>query len=316
MKYINTLQENTRISSVYLCRSKSTHLTKTGKEYESLTLQDRTGTADAKIWDPSNPGIGDFDAPDYVAVDADVQTFNGNIQLIIRRIRRAEPGEYAPEDYLPVSERSREVMFQELKAAVASVKDPFYAEVLKKVFFTDVEFTKRFCARSAAKSVHHSFVGGLLEHTLSVTKLCDYYCSAYPILNRDLLITAALCHDIGKVQELSAFPENEYTDEGQLLGHIVMGSEMLAKIISEIPDYPPRKAAELRHCILAHHGEYEFGSPKKPALMEAMALNMADNTDAKMEIFKELLTNAGTAGNNGWLGFQRFLDSNVRRASE
>lgn len=314
MKFIETLRENTHISSVYLCRQKSTLLTKSGKEYESLVLQDKTGSADGKIWDPGNPGIGDFEALDYVAVDADVTLFNNNIQLNIRRIRKADEGEYLPEDYLPVSERSPEEMMEELKRDIASVRDEHLNRMLRMLFLEDEDFQKKFCSGSAAKSVHHSFVGGLLEHTLSVVRLCEFYCRNYPILNHDLLVAAALCHDIGKVREISPFPENSYTDEGQLLGHIVIGCEMVGEKIRQIPDFPEKKATELRHCILAHHGEYEFGSPKKPALIEAMALNLADNTDAKMETFREVLAQAGNRG--GWLGFQRFLDSNVRRTSE
>ncbi len=157
--------------------------------------------------------------------------------------------------------------------------------------------------------MHHGFVGGLLEHTLGVVKLCDFYCTRYKKLNKDLLITAALCHDIGKVKELSAFPMNDYTDDGNFLGHIVIGTEMVGEKIREIDGFPVRLASELKHCILSHHGEFEFGSPKKPAIIEAVALNFADNTDAKLETFTELLNNA--ADNKGWLGFNRLLDSNV-----
>ena len=160
--------------------------------------------------------------------------------------------------------------------------------------------------------MHHGFVGGLLEHTLSVTELCDFYCSHYPILKRDLLIAAALFHDIGKTRELSEFPENDYTDDGQLLGHIMIGVERIGERIREIPGFPAKLASELKHCILAHHGEYEYGSPKKPAIIEALALNFADNTDAKLEIMTELLDGADTME---WLGFNRLMDSNVRRTS-
>ena len=314
MKYIESLREGTRVSTVYLCRTKQTLLTKTGKEYFSLLLQDKTGTVDGKIWDPGNPGIGEFDAPEYVAVDADVTMFSGKIQLNVRRIRKADPGEYSPAACPPASERSNDAMVMELKTAIETVKDPNYRQLLRAVFIEDQEFLEQFRSRSAAKTVHHSFIGGLLEHTLSVTRLCEYYCRSYPYLKHDLLITAALCHDIGKVKELSAFPENDYTDEGQLLGHIVMGCEMLGEKIRKIPGFPEKKAAELRHCILAHHGELEYGSPKKPALVEAAALNLADNTDAKLETFREALCAPGAG--NGWLGFNRYLDSNIRKSTE
>ena len=143
-----------------------------------------------------------------------------------------------------------------------------------------------------------------------MVKLCDYYCSTYPVLNRDLLLTAAMCHDIGKTKELSLFPENDYTDEGQLLGHIVMGAEMIGEKAAKVSGFPKGLEGELKHCILAHHGEYEFGSPKKPALVEAMALNLADNTDAKMQTFTEILKGAQ---NDGWLGYNRLFESNLRK---
>ena len=169
---------------------------------------------------------------------------------------------------------------------------------------------KAFKNSSAAKTVHHGFVGGLLEHTLSVTKLCDYYCGAYPVLKRDLLLTAAMCHDIGKLKEISAFPENDYTDDGQLLGHIVMGAQMVAEAAAKIEGFPHGLLSEIQHCILAHHGKYEYGSPKIPALIEALALNYADDTDAKLETFKEILEN--NSENTGWFGFNRLFESNLR----
>ena len=178
----------------------------------------------------------------------------------------------------------------------------------------DADFIRAFKFHSAAKTVHHSFVGGLLEHTLSVCRLCEYYTKAYPFLNRDLLYTAAMCHDIGKVYELSDFPENDYTDEGQLLGHIAMGSEMVGERARKISGFPKKLENELKHCILAHHGELEYGSPKKPALAEALALNLADNTDAKMETIKEIFRAAGQ--NQGWLGYNRLFESNLRRTTE
>ena len=153
-----------------------------------------------------------------------------------------------------------------------------------------------------------------MEHTLGVTRLCDYMANAYPLLNRDLLITTALLHDVGKTKELSAFPMNDYTDEGQLLGHIVIGAQMVHDLAKEIPDFPEKLENQVIHCILAHHGELEYGSPKKPALIEAMALNLADNADARMETMTEVLRGAGD--NMGWLGYNRFMETNVRRTSE
>lgn len=162
--------------------------------------------------------------------------------------------------------------------------------------------------------MHHGFVGGLLEHTLGVTKNCDYFAKMYPVLNRDLLLTAAIFHDIGKLKELSTFPENDYTDAGQLLGHIMIGAEWVGDAIKSINGFPVVLANELKHCILAHHGELEFGSPKKPALVEALALSFADNIDAKMETFRELLVNV-PENDTKWQGYNRFMETNFRRTS-
>ena len=172
-----------------------------------------------------------------------------------------------------------------------------------------------FKGHSAAKSVHHGFAGGLLEHTLSVVKMCEYMVGAYPILNRDLLYTAAMCHDIGKVKELSAFPKNDYTDEGQLLGHIVIGVEMVNDAIREIPDFPEKLANELKHCIISHHGELEYGSPKKPALPEAFALNFADCADAKMETLTEIFKDSKNMKDKEWTGYNRLFETNLRKSS-
>ncbi len=314
MKYIDSLREGMRISEVYLCKAKQIALTKAGKEYGNLVLQDKTGTVDAKIWDLGSPGVGNFEAMDYVCVDADVTVFMGSNQLNVKRIRKADEGEYVPADYLPVSSKDIRKMYTELLGLIAGVKNSYLKKLLESYFVEDAVFAKAFQFHSAAKSVHHGFVGGLLEHTLSVTKLCDYFSKTYPMLNRDLLLTAAMFHDIGKTKELSTFPENDYTDDGQLLGHIIIGTEMIGERIRTIPGFPDRLATELKHCILAHHGELEYGSPKKPAILEALALNFADNADAKMETMMEVLQGAGD--NQGWLGYNRLLETNIRKTSE
>ena len=314
MHFIEELREGERINEIYLCKQKQTALTKAGKPYESLVLQDKTGTLDAKIWDPSSQGIEECDALDYVNVMGDVTSFQGNLQLNIKRLRKASEGEYEPKDYLPVSEYDAEEMYRELQGYVKNLTNPYLKKLAGDLFLEDADFAKRFKFHSAAKSVHHGFVGGLLEHTLSVTKLCAFFADTYPILNRDLLVTSALFHDIGKLEELSAFPANDYTDEGQLLGHIAMGMEIVGMRIRAIDGLPRKLANELKHCILAHHGELEYGSPKKPAIPEAVALNFADNLDAKMETMKELFANV-PAGNTDWQGFNRLFESNIRRSS-
>lgn len=309
MKYIKDYKDGDRVFDIYLCKHKISAVTKNGKPYDTVVLQDKTGTIDAKVWDPNNAGIAEFDSLDYIEVYGDITSFQGVLQVNVKRIRKCQEGEYAPADYLPVSRFDREEMYQELLSYINGVENTYLKQLLQEFFVKDQAFISAFKQSSAAKTVHHGFVGGLLQHTLGVTKLCDYYCSTYPMLKRDLLITAAICHDMGKTKEISLFPENDYTDAGQFLGHIVIGVEMIGEKVRNIPGFPEVLANELKHCILAHHGEYEFGSPKKPAIMEAMALNLADNTDAKMETFTEILESS--KDNNGWLGFNRLFDSNL-----
>ena len=315
MKYIETFREGERISEIFLCKHKQSAVTKNGKPYETVILQDKTGTLDAKIWEPDSSGIEDFDALEYILVLGDVTSFQGALQLNVKRVRKAQEGEYDPKDYLPVSSRDVDEMYEELKGYISGITNPYLQKLLAGFFLEDEEFISRFKFHSAAKSVHHGFVGGLLEHTLGVTKLCDAFSKQYPILNRDLLLTAAIFHDIGKLEELSAFPENDYTDEGQLLGHIMIGAEWVSEHMRLIPDFPGKLGNELKHCISAHHGELEYGSPKKPALIEAVALNFADNVDAKMETLKEAFANVPD-GNTEWLGYNRLLESNIRKTSK
>lgn len=314
MRFLNELHEGDRINGIYLCKQKTSAVTKNGKPYENVILQDKTGIMDGKIWDPNSLGIDDFDALDYIDVMGDVTSFAGAMQLNIKRVRKASEDEYDPADYLPVSENSTDDMYSQLTAFINSVKNPYLSTLLKMLFVEDAEFIKVFEGHSAAKTVHHGFIGGLLEHTLGVARLCEYMVQAYPVLNRDLLITAALFHDIGKTRELSAFPMNDYTDEGQLLGHIYMGAQMIHDLAGKIPEFPVVLKNELIHCILSHHGELEYGSPKKPALAEAVALNLADNTDARMETITEIF--AADKGKKDWLGYNRILETNLRRTGE
>ena len=314
MRFIKELREGDMISSIYLCKDKKTLQTKAGKNYYSMQLHDKTGSVDGKVWDLSN-GIEHFDSMDYIQVDAQVTSFQGTLQLNIRRVRKASEGEYDPTDYMPCSKRNLDEMYQELVAMIRTIKEPHLLKLLEMFFVEDVDFAKCFKVHSAAKTMHHNFAGGLLEHSLSVATLCDFYSKRYPVLNRDLLVTAAICHDIGKINEISSFPENDYTDEGQLIGHIVTGTIMIDEKMKEIDGFPVKLGNELKHCILSHHGELEFGSPKKPALIEAVALAFADNTDAKLEGFIEVLEGSQEKGSD-WLGFSRMFDSNIRATSK
>ena len=313
MKYLEMLHEGDRVGDIYFCKFYQRASTKNGKPYINLVLQDKTGTMNAKIWDPGSAGMDEFEMMDYIDVVGEVLNFQGALQMNIKRVRKATEGEYDAKEYQPVSERDIDAMYRELLEYEAKIKDPFLKQLTEAYFVDNEAFIKVFKVHSAAKSVHHGFIGGLLEHTLGVVKMCDFYTQQYAILNKDLLLTAALFHDVGKMRELSAFPENDYTDDGQLLGHIVIGVELVGASIRRIPNFPKKLAGELKHCILAHHGELEFGSPKKPALVEAVALHFADNTDAKIQIFTEAVKGKGDFE---WLGYNRLFESNIRKTGK
>ncbi|MGC4018570.1 MAG: HD domain-containing protein [Muricomes sp.] len=312
MKFINELHEGETIRGIYLCKGKRSAETRNGKAYDNLLLQDKTGTLDGKVWDPNSQGIADYDEKDFIEVVGEVISYNNSLQLNVKQIRKADEGEYNPADYMPTSEKNVDTMYEELLSYVRSISNTYLRQAVEYYFVNDAKFIETFKGHSAAKTVHHGFAGGLLEHTLSILKLCEYFVGAYSILNKDLLYAAALCHDIGKTKELSDFPDNDYTDDGQLLGHIIIGVEMINDAIRTIPDFPEKLASELKHCVIAHHGELEYGSPKKPALAEAFALNLADNADAKMQTLTEIFK--GKSGTD-WLGYNKLFESNIRRTS-
>ena len=225
MQYIKDLKEGDNVSSIYLCRKKNELTAKNGRAYDSLILQDKTGSIDAKIWEPGSVGIEEFSEMDYVDIVGEVTVYQKKYQLNIKRARRCREGEYDPSEYVPVTKKNRKEMWDEMIRLANKVKEPHLRQLIIKLFVDDKEFIHSFQVSSAAKTVHHGFMGGLLEHTLSVMRLCDNFADNYPFLNRDLLLTAAMFHDIGKTRELSRFPQNDYTDEGQLIGHIIIGVE-------------------------------------------------------------------------------------------
>ena len=315
MRYIENLNEGMRVHDVYLCKTKNMAVTRNGKEYANVILQDKTGQIDAKIWDPDSPGIGEFEPMDFVTVDGNVTVFNGNRQLNINMIFKAEEGNYDQSDYFPVTSCNIDEMKADLTDFINSVQNQYLSELLKS-FFDDEAFMKSFAAHSAAKSIHHGFIGGLLQHTFRVAEICNDAARHYEFVNRDLLLAGAILHDIGKLNELSAFPANDYTDAGQLIGHIVIGYQMVSARIMKIPHFPKKLAAELLHLILSHHGELEYGSPKKPALIEAMILSFADNMDAKVETMYEALNSKAAQNEDGWVGYNKLLDTNIRKSSE
>lgn len=308
MRYINELREGESVVEHYLCKSRQSLKSRTGKTYLSLKLQDKTGLVDAKVWD-MNKDIQSFQENDFIKIDGAVTTFNNDLQINIKRIRRSMEGEYDPADFIPSTDKNIDDMNKEVLAYIETIENPHVKALLEEIFLRHPLISKEFKFHSAAKSMHHSFRGGLVEHTLSVTQICDFMSGRYQFVNRDILIAGAMLHDVAKIMELSDFPENDYTDDGQLLGHIYIGAELIKDTAAKIEGFPPRLESLLKHCILSHHGEFEFGSPKLPATMEAFILHCADNMDAKTKMIEEMLSADTTQGN--WAGYNRMLQRNI-----
>lgn len=284
---IKDLVIGNNVEAIFYCKQKTSGVSKTGTTYYSVILQDMTGVIDAKIWEAVNI-INEFEAGDFVKVTGNVGSFKEQPQITITRIEKVDASTVNMEDYCPRTPQNIDVLEGKLRSYIGSVKNNYLNQLLR-CFFDNDKFMEGFRNSSAAKTVHHAYIGGLLEHSVAVTDICEALLPMYPKVKRDLLITAAICHDIGKIKELSAFPMNDYTDIGNLLGHIYTGTEMIDVQARKIEGFPRNLLNELKHCILAHHGKLEYGSPKEPMLVEAMLLHIADEADAKMRRFSDLL---------------------------
>jgi len=311
MRYISELKENEQIVEHYLCKQKNNLKTRAGKTYYALKLQDKTSVVDAKVWE-LNSDIGNFEEGDIIKVDAMVLNYQNDLQLKVNKLRKSHEGEYIMSDYIPATERNVDNMFAEMVAMIHSMENAHLKTLLENMIVKDETRAAALKTHSAAKSMHHSYMGGLLEHILSVTQICDFMSRRYKYINRDILLTGAMLHDIGKLYELSPMPKNEYTDDGQMLGHIIIGVEMVTAEAAKIPDFPHELASLIKHCIISHHGEYEFGSPKLPYLPEAILLHYADNMDAKLKTFEEILDKDTSPG--PWAGYQKALNRYVRKS--
>lgn len=297
-----------KIDDKFYVKSKTEGIAKNGSTYYSVILQDISGVIDCKVWEIINT-IGEFNTGDFVQVVGNVGSYRDNPQITITSIEKIDSSDINVEDFCPHTPHDIESMCSKLYKYVDSVKNE-YLNTLLNCFFGNEKFMNGFKKASAAKTVHHAYIGGLLEHTLAVTDICNFYTTLYSSVNKDLLITAALCHDIGKIKEFSAFPSNDYTDVGNLLGHIYIGAEMIDVQARKIEGFPKNTLNELKHCILAHHGKLEYGSPKTPMLIEAYLLNMADDTDAKARRFEDILSNMNE---NEWSDKSDFFIGNKYR---
>ncbi len=310
MRYINELRESEHIVEFYFCKQKQTLKTKSGKSYYSLKLQDKTGVIDAKVWD-INREIQSFEENDYIKIQADVVSHQNNLQLKIGRLRKASEGEYHITDYIPTTDKDVNELYKQVVNYINSFENKYLKELLTNIYTKREDVLNSIKTHSAAKSMHHNYMGGLLEHTVNIVDICDYLSTKYESVNRDLLLSAAMLHDIGKIYELSEFPYNDYTDDGQLLGHLIMGTELITEECSKISGFPHQLKSLLKHCILSHHGEYEYGSPKLPQIIEAVILHLADNIDAKTKIYEDAIECDSTQG--PWAGYNKMLARNIRK---
>ncbi len=290
MKYVNELSDGEKLESVFAATEKQLKKTRAGKPYLSLRLADKTGSVESVAWDNAEALALKFEKGDIVAVRAEVGSYNGNIQLVVRDIKKVQEPEGYLERILPTTGRDVEAMLSELKAAVKNVGTGWIRELLQS-FLNDSAFMEAFRKSPAAKGMHHVFAGGLLQHTLKVMRLVrlifEEYNASDPLvatmIDKDLLIAGAFLHDIGKIEELSPGAGFDYTFRGKLLGHVTLGLMALKDKMDGIENIDREKADLLMHMVISHHGEYEYGSPKMPMSMEAMILHYADNLDAKLQ---------------------------------
>ena len=280
-KCVADIKDRDIVESVFLVKDKIIAMAKNGKPYLTLKLMDKTGEVDAKVWDNADEVALLFDRNDFLAVRAKASVYLGKMQLIISELKRVPEDSVALADFLPETDRDIAAMVAELHALISTLKDPDLGRLMN-AFFHDEEILAQYRVAPAAKGMHHVYLGGLLEHSLAVAKLVDATVPLYDGLNRDLLIAGALLHDIGKVREMTYLRCFDYSDEGKLIGHITIGVEMLQERISKLPGFPAELAMLLKHMILSHHGQYEYGSPKRPKTVEATILSYLDDLDSKI----------------------------------
>jgi 3'-5' exoribonuclease len=312
--FINELRKGQTLESIFLVKDKILAKTKAGIPYLSLKLADRTGEAEGRIWDNALDFLPLFEKDDFIKVRGEVDEFQGILQLRITKVRKCEDREIQLGDYLPQTSQDIEKMLGELRKIASQVRQPFLSRLLE-AFFNDEALMKKFKTAPAAKAVHHVFLGGLLEHTLSVVQLVLLVGPRYKGIDQDLLLTGAIFHDLGKVSELSFDRAFDYTDPGRLLGHIILTVEMIDEKVRTIPDFPENLILALKHLILSHHGEYEFGSPKLPMTLEALLLHHIDDLDAKMNAVMAWIEKEKDTPSR-WTSYHKLFDRFIYKPEE
>jgi len=305
-KFAEQIRERDQLDDAFLVRDKITAMAKNGKPYLTLKLMDRTGEIEGRVWDRVDELGGRFERDDFIRVQGKASVYLGKMQLVVQDLERLEDAQVDLADFLPVAGRSREIMLDEVRQLVATMTDP-PLRALMESFLGDEEFVAGYAAAPAAKAIHHVYLGGLLEHSLAVARLADDICRRYPGVHRDLLLTGALLHDMGKISELCYERTFGYTDAGKLLGHIVIGVEMLERQLARLPEFPSTLATLLKHLLLSHHGQYEFGSPKRPKTLEAVILNYVDDLDSKINGVQTHISREPD-NTSAWTGYHRIYD--------
>jgi len=280
-----TQQENKVITSSFVVVSKQVKPKKTGEPYLALTLGDRTGQLEAKMWDNVEEFIDAFEQDDFLKVKGLINKYKNRFQLTIHKLRRMQESEIEFADYLPKTPRDIGELWRTLTDFVASFENP-HLKALLELFMADPEIAERYRNAPAAKTLHHAYIGGLLDHVVSLFRSCNLVCRNYPQVNRDLLLAGVFLHDIGKIYELTYNRSFTYTTRGQLLGHMIIELEMLQAKLEQLPTFPPELKILLEHLIISHHGQYDFGSPKLPMFPEALMLHYLDDLDSKMEAMR------------------------------
>lgn len=305
---IRDLKLNEVVTSFYLVRNPQLRLRKTGGPFLTLLFADRTGEIPAVMWEDVE-GVGEqVREGDVVKVHGIVGSYQGEPQLTVQRMRLAREDEVPLEELLPSTDADVEKLFADLQEVMASLKTEPLRALLARTFAQE-GFRKAFVRAPAAKELHHAFLGGLVEHTVSVVKICDAVARHYgEVVDRDLLLASAILHDVGKIFELAWDRSFDYTDEGRLLGHITQGILFVEEQIRAIPDFPPSLRMELLHNIISHHGEFEWGSPRRPKTLEAMILHFVENLDGKVHLFLRLMREHRDPQRRGWTLFHRSLD--------
>lgn len=317
-RFVNELGEQENVAQVFRVSEKQLRPNRNGNLYLQFELSDRSGTVPARMWNASESVYRSFDNGDYLYVEGSTQLFQGNMQLIANRVQRMEPSEVNEDDFTPLATVEVDRLVVRLGELLRGIGN-IHVRNLAECFLLDEDLMRKFTRAPAGIKHHHAYAGGLLEHVVNLMEVADRIAPCYPQIDRDLLLMGAFLHDIGKVDELSYDRDMSYTDEGQLIGHLVMGVGMLEEKIGEAErlagePFPRETALRLKHLILSHHGEYDYGSPKLPMTLEAVALFCLDNLDAKVAAFHQQMRDDPNVG-SAWTNFNPALGRKLFKGS-